>query len=414
MLPRLAKELTSSLKGPTLCFTAVVFCLLIVPSLQAQALLDDFATLRKNAMGTDIWAAILSEDPVQSYALENGMFKLVVGPSPNAPYMHFFPNTGYGYPFPEGYTRNFIKSGSWNPNYNRLRFWVKCSKSVPRRSDGGDTLQIGTYIKLQNNTDVSWQGDHYYHLIDANYYANRWMMIEINRLPQHQVGNSGSATYNEDPDFNGTIGHYFDSLTRFYFDATSSSAWSSQTCYFDQFEFDLRTGEPESEVSSMSATYSGTRYEVAWAGPKNRSVSYEVRFSTKSMKASGFNSGITGGTVSNPGNAYTGTFWASPSMSEEDMLYVAIRPTSGSAFTEVRIPRTPGVAFPTTPPPTQSSPCDINDDGSVTDADIQLSISAAIGQSSCSADLDGDGKCTVVDTQRIVNSQGSGTCRTGL
>src|SRR5262249_15500313 len=148
---------------------------------------------------------------------------------PNGVYWNFFPNTGSGYPYPQGFARNFIKGGTFDPNTNRLRMKVKCSGNVSRRSDGGDVLQIGTYVKSHTDPDTTQQGDHYYHLIDANFYANQWSYIEINRVPQHQVGQNPTTNWPEDP-VSGV--HYFDGLTRFYFD-TQSGNWSNQTCYFD-------------------------------------------------------------------------------------------------------------------------------------------------------------------------------------
>jgi hypothetical protein len=386
-------------------FGILAVSLLITIPVRAQVLLEDFASQRKNGMGGDLWSAYLGEDPNQTYSIENGMLKLVVG-SGSAPYLHFFPNTGFGYPFPQGFAQNFKKSGTWNPNINRLRFWVKCSKSVSRRSDGGDILQVGTYIKPHSSGDVAWQGAHYYHLFDPNFYANRWMMVELNRLPQHEVGNNGSATYAEDPEWSSGV-HYFDGLTRFYFDTSNGSEWANQTCYFDNFEFDLKSGEPETQVSSMTATYTGSAYEVSWAAPKNVNTSYEIRYSTTSMKSAGFNSGASGGTVSSPGSAYVGTFWKSTNMPEADPLYVAIRPTNGSAFTELRIPKIPGSSGGS------SNPCDL-DGNSITDfSDATLSVDSAVGRRSCTADLNSDGICDVVDAQRVINASLGSTCRVG-
>jgi hypothetical protein len=375
------------------CFTAS----------QAQTqLLEDFTTQRKNGMGTDLFAAYLGEDPAQAYSLENGMLKDVVGAAPNGVYVHFFPNTGTGYPFPAGYAQSFVKQGTWNPAANRLRFRVKCSNNVVRRPDGGDILQIGTYIRYHTAADSTWQGDHYYHLLNPNFYANRWTTIEINRVPQHQVGMDPNTNWPEDPDWNSANPvHYFDGLTRFYFD-TQGTQWSNTACYFDNFEFDTKIGEAETYVSSLAATYNGSAYEVSWAAPKNSATSYEVRYATSSMKVSGFSTGTAAGTVSSPGSTYTGTFWLSPGMAELPTLYVAIRPVGQTAFTEIRIDST------------QTSACDLNLDGSTNSADVQLAVNASIGTAGCSADLDGNGRCDVVDVQRVVNAALGGSCRTGL
>jgi len=352
-------------------------------------------------MGTDLWAAYLGEDPLQTYMLENGLFKDVVGPSPNGVYVHFFPNTGTGYSFPAGYTQSFIKQGAWDANANRLRFRVKCSSNVVRRPDGGDVLEIGTYIRYHSATDLVWQGAHYYHQLDPNFYANRWATIEINRVPQHEVGQDPSINWPEDPEWNSANPvHYFDGLTRFYFD-TQGSQWSNQTCYFGNFEFDTKTGEADSFVSSVAGTYNGSAYEVTWAAPKNSLTTYEVRYATSSMKTNGLSSGTVGGTVSSPGSTYTGTFWVSSAMSEMPTLYVAIRPIGQTTFSEIRISST------------QASSCDVNMDGSINSTDVQLSVNASLGSAACVSDLDGNGRCDIVDVQRIINAADSASCRVG-
>jgi len=373
---------------------------------KAQVLLEDFASLRKNGMGTDLWAAYLGEDPLQTYSLEDGMFKDVVGLPPNGVYMHFFPNTGFGYPFPDGYAQHWIKSGTWDPNANRLRFRVKCSADVPRRADGGDILQIGTYIKYHPNPDTASQGAHYYHLLDPNFFANRWMLIEINRVPQHQVGQNPYINWPEDPQWNSSNPvHYFDGLTRFYFD-TQGSGWSNQTCHFDDFQFDTVNGEPDSYVSSTAATHNGTAYEVSWAAPKNSVTTYEVRYSTtSSLKVAGFSSGTDGGTVSSPGSAYVGTIWKSPAMPEASSMYVAIRPVGQSLFTEITIP-----AMSTQSP---ASPCDLNSDGLVDQVDVQLAKDAVLGAKPCTGDLDQNGRCDVIDLQRVTTAVLGGVCKVG-
>lgn len=57
--------------------------------------------------------------------------------------------------------------------------------------------------------------------------------------------------------------------------------------------------------------------------------------------------------------------------------------------------------------------CDLNGDGSVTLADVQISVDQALGKSACSNDLNGDGKCTVLDVQRVVNAAAGGACKAG-
>jgi hypothetical protein len=62
---------------------------------------------------------------------------------------------------------------------------------------------------------------------------------------------------------------------------------------------------------------------------------------------------------------------------------------------------------------TAISSCDLNQDGVVDAADVQISINQALGLASCTGDLTGTGTCSVVDTQRVVNAALGGSCRLG-
>jgi hypothetical protein len=66
------------------------------------------------------------------------------------------------------------------------------------------------------------------------------------------------------------------------------------------------------------------------------------------------------------------------------------------------------------PPPPASSPCDLNRDNIVNSADVALARDQLLEVSPCTtADLQPDGKCDVVDLQRIVNASLGQACRTG-
>jgi hypothetical protein len=66
------------------------------------------------------------------------------------------------------------------------------------------------------------------------------------------------------------------------------------------------------------------------------------------------------------------------------------------------------------PPPPASSPCDLNRDNIVNSTDVALARDQLLEVSPCTtADLQPDGKCDVVDLQRIVNASLGQACRTG-
>ncbi len=306
-----------------------------LPFTTRGTLLEDFHVLRLNGEGNPLWSPYLGEDPGQSGHLEGSSYRIDVGGEPNGVYLEFLPRDG-GYPYPSGYAQAFVSSGTFDHATNRLSFWVKSSRNVTRQADGSDVIQIGTYIRNHSDPDLDHQGEHFYHLIDSNVYAGRWMLVELNRVPQHKVGEDPTINWPENPEAPAV--DYYDGLTRFYFDSQGDQ-FSNSSWWFADFGFATIAGEPDPLVSSLTATYSGTNYEVTWAGPKNRLQQYSVRYSATSMHTGGFGSGIDGGTVTNPGNDYTGTFWQSPPMPQGSVLYVAIQPKGSSSFTELAIPQ---------------------------------------------------------------------------
>ena len=61
-----------------------------------------------------------------------------------------------------------------------------------------------------------------------------------------------------------------------------------------------------------------------------------------------------------------------------------------------------------------ANPCDLNQDGVVNSADVQIAVNQSIGVSACSsADLNQDGQCNAVDVQRVVNAASGQACRVG-
>jgi hypothetical protein len=185
--------------------------------------------------------------------------------------------------------------------------------------------------------------------VNPNIYPNRWLIFVVNSHPQHIVGQAVLGQPN-DPEWVKPTGgepvHYFDGLTRFYFEMYGAggrdSRFSGVTCEFDDFYLWQEDSEPDVLVSSITATHGGAdngdRYAVSWAGPPGRRQSYEIRYSTASMKVKGFQSGTPGGSAHNRGDSYTAVYWESPRMPEQPDFYVAIRPKDRQDFTEVRIP----------------------------------------------------------------------------
>jgi hypothetical protein len=57
--------------------------------------------------------------------------------------------------------------------------------------------------------------------------------------------------------------------------------------------------------------------------------------------------------------------------------------------------------------------CDLNRDGVVDAKDVELEVQMALKVIPCTADVNRDGECNVIDVQRIVNARLTGICRVG-
>lgn len=324
-------------------------------SFSQTLLLEDFATDR------GMWSAYGGEDNGQVFSIvlgnpgymsDKGSTDTGCSSQGCGLYVQFLPPTG-NYAFPGGYLQNYIKTGTWDIGTNRLSFQVTCTGGVTGGSDGHN-VEIGTYIRLHGDGDTANQGQHYYHFIGGNVYPGQPFYVILNRTPQHRVGCCGGSPEPEveDPEWaSPTMGsqiHYYDGLTRIYFDTQPvGNSWSGNTCKFRDFRFATVANEPDDKVMSMTTQYSGPisgfslgRYEVTWNTPRRVSGGqvYNIRYSTQSMHTNGFNSGMDGGTVTGPdGTDYTGAFWGSVNMAQVPAMYVAIQPQGQSLFTEILI-----------------------------------------------------------------------------
>jgi hypothetical protein len=87
--------------------------------------------------------------------------------------------------------------------------------------------------------------------------------------------------------------------------------------------------------------------------------------------------------------------------------------TLGSAFLRRKRVRQSGlllVFMPGLLAQGSSSPCDLNGDGVVNVADVQLAVDEALGLAACTMNLDGTGTCDVADVQRVITAALGGAC----
>jgi hypothetical protein len=71
------------------------------------------------------------------------------------------------------------------------------------------------------------------------------------------------------------------------------------------------------------------------------------------------------------------------------------------------------VSFNAENPVSGPDPCDLNGDGLVNLLDEQLAVGMSLGQTQCTASIDGVNVCNVVIVQRVVNAATGGVCVTG-
>jgi hypothetical protein len=320
----------------------------------APVVLEDFSSMRMNGdtPAGPIWQPYTgswSSGPGQKGSIQPGGIYRDVVPSGQAPYFHFIP---YPYNTLAGFAKGRLRSGTWSASTNRMTFWMRVtggSGTVPNNGSGRHAAELGTYTKAADG-NLSNQGDHYYHFLYANWYPDRWMLVTLNRVPQHMVGQASGTNWPENPT-KSRGWDYFDGLTRFYFEAIypDTSKWGGRSYDFADFQFATVTGEPDQLVASVTATYTGSRYELSWQGPKNKAQQYTVYYGPASMHARGLGAGTKSTTAATTGNDYSGVMWTSPTMAQpREGMYFAILPAGQAAFTEIYLPDGPyGTSAPT-------------------------------------------------------------------
>ena len=128
-----------------------------------------------------------------------------------------------------GYAHGWIKSGpAWSPTTaKRLRFWWRPPFSFKGDPNSTGIWEFGLYVRDPNvYQGPSAQGDHSYTEFTNSVFANQWVLVSVNWNPSHIVGGGPNTPVPVDPEWNapaeGAPVHYFDGLTRFYFDSSAT------------------------------------------------------------------------------------------------------------------------------------------------------------------------------------------------
>lgn len=311
---------------------------------KSLVLLDDFATWRMANNGNDRYferynGAVGDAGPNQvTTGVQDGWLVTTQG----ANNVFYVDADCAPYTQAAHWLRNHIISGAWNQGINRMSFLLRSTYNGSRASGGNDNFNFGTYIKPVDNFSPGAEGTnpqnghHYYHGTGINMYAGRTIKLVMTHCPQHERGQPGSG--DQIP-----IADYFHRMTRCYFQYWGHYPTAQAgTFYLAAVEL-YQSAQPEDDanIRSLSIQYTGTRYEVTWGARKNTDQTFNIRYRTdgQSMRANGFSSGTSGGSVSNPGNDYTCCFWASPNMPEStNGICVAIQRVGSGEFHELYLP----------------------------------------------------------------------------
>jgi hypothetical protein len=313
----------------------------------SQALLDNFSTARSHYGNPGaLWDVYNGDSDCtgQTWSVNANLGTASIPGGNSCPYVHFFPDGSAGYAFPMGFAQYYVMNGPWNPNYNRLNVLMNCSASFAY--SGGDG--IATYVKGQTAPGGNFQGQHYYHGFAGTVTAGHWTKVTINNHPNHRVGGIPTLNWPSDPEWvmptTGAPVRYFDGLTRFYLNPTRLHLANAYTCSFTDASFDYVSNEPDEYVYSLSATYTGSVYNVDWLGPKGDTTYYEVRYSTTgSLKTLGFSSGSVVSVPHTSGDSYNQVHAVTNALSEAPGIWFGIRPrpaiigASGQGTSPIRI-----------------------------------------------------------------------------
>jgi hypothetical protein len=267
---------------------------------------------------------------------------------PCAPYWQFMPGS---YVWPNGFAMAYLASGSDNSSINRLGFQTMTNTTIPTDGTTNGGMQNGMYVQSQANQSFSGgAGLHPYNNCSLAFYANQWQYAEVTRKFEHTNQGNNLISYPEDyPYWRNYGGHFFDTLTRFYFQPSTNALggslatiarWSGVTAQQQNFNFWTVNGEADGFINSMCYQYSGNqpsipttgRYEVGFNAAINQGGFVEFRTSTSDMHVKGWSSGSCNGTVANGicsdqvQNGGIGNVWYSANISQAPTEYIGMKP----------------------------------------------------------------------------------------
>lgn len=169
---------------------------------------------------------------------------------------------------------------------NRLSFYMRLPEGYPR---GGDNnFHVGTYTRDPESTDLSYNGDHFYHYFSLPG-TSHWTRIVCNTHPNHK------NVAPEDPENNPVAWGYFDGFTRFYLAALRDHTTYPWDVYYDDVKFYVASeAENDDNINSIACTYMGEgRFIVGWRGNSqyvHNGDTYDLYWSTSPITNANYTS----------------------------------------------------------------------------------------------------------------------------
>jgi len=268
-------------------------------------------------------------------------------------YMHFFAYDGIAWKF----AHEMLSSGTWTTNkFNRMSFWVKHPATMKEENfTNGKNIELGTYTRCQScdRTTQNAGGTHYYHYY--NVLPNVWTYVIVDNHPQHSVGGpSTDPGIVTSPTSDGPTWNYFDSLTRWYWNAPYIAPTSyPATFQWDsvQFYVDPNPGEDVAHIASMEASYNPATNKLHIGFVRNASqdntsdTTYTARYAFADIWALGFNNALPMGSVGPDGlGDYVNKKIESTTLnlSGHSMVFIAVQKQGRTDFRQIAIPISPG------------------------------------------------------------------------
>jgi hypothetical protein len=162
---------------------------------------------------------------------------------------------------------------------------------------------------------------------------------------------------------------------------------------------------PNTPLAQVAALNSQSSSASPFGAPVTTTTPGEVVLAL--VASAGTLTGMSSGNAFNPDYSVAGMGWANLFTSPTGTFTPQWAQSPAGTFAAST------VSFNAENPVSGPDPCDLNGDSIVNLIDEQLAVSMSLGQTQCTANIDGANVCNVVILQRVVNAATGGICVTG-